>query len=846
VTLTTVSRHSGGDDSSREERFGVDIDAIRHAQRLLAGQDDGVPEIRRPVALHTPLIFSEPLSRRLSCRVWLKLENLQRTGSYKIRGAFANIASRPAEERRRGLVTASAGNHAQGVAAAASAFGIAGQTTIFVPIGTPKVKQDNTRAFGVEVREVGESFDQAREAAYGEAAASGRAFIEPFDDWNTIAGQGTIGLEIAADLPSTAAIVAPVGGGGLISGIAIAARSVLADANVIGAQAAGSPSMILSLESGAPTSLPYPPSTQIADGIKVSRPGDRPFRVCRELVGAQRFVAVSDIATVGAAADLMVYAKVIAEGAGAVSLGALGEIQAGRVGSIPPFGPEQDVVVVVSGGNIDPSFSWRILYEQTVPNLLTLRVAMPDRPGELLRMLVPIARSHVNIIDIDVNRLDSRPRMGERIVEVCVAIASQAQAETLIGDLTAAGYHVHVSKWQDPAVNRGDNAIPSPYFAERSDQADQSPRIPAQPAGAAPAPVAGTSRAVDLRVEAFRLVDQRGRRRAGNCFLPGEPIFIELELRNAGRASAPANLMTQVFAHKPEMAVPGERDEPEFSIRHRTFTATGRPFRYGSWSSGERLDRFTGSVRSFSRSTEGDYVARVFLDALNETGCPAESTQATVAYMISAGAIEAGIADDAPRVEAPLVVNKRRPLPRDYTPDAMRAPMVVRTADFLLTAEAADATEAMFGAAEQEGIRLRLASGYRSFARQAATFEDMRARHGAERAEQLVARPGHSEHQTGLAIDLNDAAAATSAIDYRFAKTPAHAWMEQNCARFGFILRYPKGKETITGFQWEPWHYRYVGPALARKLAGDQLTLEEYFGIEGGDYPPTARPEPVP
>lgn len=441
--------------------FPIGLNEIERARALLFDGPDG------PVAIRTPLIPADPLSSQLGCRVWLKLENLQKTGSYKIRGAFNNIANLTPEQAAAGIVTASAGNHAQGVALAAAAFGIADRTTVFVPVGTPKVKQDNTRGYGVDVREIGENFDAARSHAYDEAAASGRVFIEPFDDWQTIAGQGTVGLEILDDLPGTAAILSPVGGGGLIAGIALAIAGRGAPVRVIGVEAEGAACLIWALEQGKPEALPLPPRTQIADGIKVRHIGTRPFTVAHELIGRNRVMAVHDTEIVAAIADLMVYAKIIAEGAGATALAGLREIQLGRNPSIRPFGPEDNVVVLVSGGNIDPSFSWRILYEQTVPNLLALRVAMPDRPGELLRMLLPIANLNVNIIDVDVNRLDARPRMGERIVELCVGITAQAQADQLLTSLREKGYHVLVSRWQDPRIDRSGNLSRSLISTER-------------------------------------------------------------------------------------------------------------------------------------------------------------------------------------------------------------------------------------------------------------------------------------------------------------------------------------------------------------------------------------------
>ncbi len=815
--------------SSDHEDFPVGLAEIRAAQRLLGGSAGDLPA--GPVAIRTPLVFSEPLTHQLGCRVWLKLENLQRTGSYKVRGAFNNIANLSPETRSRGLITASAGNHAQGVAAAAAAFGVADKTTIFVPVGTPKVKQDNTRGFGVEVRETGDTFDQAREAAYLEAAQSERAFIEPFDDWNTIAGQGTIGLEIAEDLPSCRAIISPVGGGGLISGIALAIRELLPDVTIAGAQAAGSAAMQLSLETGEPTALPAPPATQIADGIKVRKPGERPFAVVRSLLGRDAIVPVPDIETVAAAADLMVYAKLIAEGAGAISLAALREIQMRRAPSHNPFGPDDDVVVIVSGGNIDPSFSWRILYEQTVPNLITLRVAMPDRPGELLRMLLPIARQNVNIIDVDVNRLDSRPRIGERIVEVCVAIAHQAQADQLIASLNESGYRVLVSRWHDPKSQTAGYTVPSAYAEVRTtiERAIQPATQTVTPAASAPF--------VDLSIEHFQLTDAQGRSRPGNTFLPGEAVYVGFNLRNAGRHGAPAGLRTGVYANASSGGIPDLRIAPDLAIRHGPFTPRRAPYLYGSWPGGPKSSRFADRKTFIAQDEPGTYLALACVDLDGVLGPANNRRMASVEYQI---------VQDLPTAEDPtyeddlgaasLVVNKKRPLPRDYVPSALRLPNVPRDDNHEVRPEVATAVEGLFAAALQKGIRLRLLSGYRSWARQKTLHEEMAGSSGLTRALRLVARPGYSEHQSGLAIDLGDS--DNTGLDFHntFADSPAGKWLAANAADFGFHVRYPRDREAITGFAWESWHFRFVGRTLARELQSTGVTLEEYFGVEGGDY----------
>lgn len=810
--------------------FPVGLTEIRAAQRLLSGSAGDLSG--RPIAIRTPLVFSEPLSHQLGCRVWLKLENLQRTGSYKVRGAFNNIANLSPETRQRGLITASAGNHAQGVAAAAAAFGIADKTTIFVPVGTPKVKQDNTRGFGVEVREIGDTFDQAREAAYAEATHSERAFIEPFDDWHTIAGQGTIGLEIADELPGCRAVFAPVGGGGLISGIALAMHALAPETMIVGAQAAGSAAMQLSLERGMPTSLPTPPTTQIADGIKVRQPGNRPFTVVQALLGRDAIVAVPDIETIAAAADLMVYAKLIAEGAGAISLAALREIQLGRASAYQPFGPADDVVVIVSGGNIDPSFSWRILYEQTVPNLITLRVAMPDRPGELLRMLLPIARQNVNIIDVDVNRLDSRPRIGERIVEVCVAVAHQAQADHLIGSLNESGYRVLVSRWHDPKSESTGFTVPSSYSEVRN-TIERSNRPPVEPSS--PAPSANAR--VDIRIELLRLTDAHGKVRPENTFLPGEPIYVELEIRSAGQLAGPAGIRTGVFSNASNDETPLNHDAPDLVIRHGPFTPRRSPYIYGSWPEGPKSERFAKLQSFFTQHEPGTYRALALVDIDGLLGQPASRRMANVNYVIAQELpvdLDSTYEDDLGT--ALLVVNKKRPLPRDYIPSELRQPNVSQDTTHEVRPEVATAVEGMFAAALQANIRLRLISGYRSWARQRTIFEEMVRSSGMARALSYVARPGFSEHQTGLAVDLGDSDHPHHDLQNSFADLSAGKWLSEHAADFGFHLRYPKDREPITGFAWESWHFRFVGKTLARALQSSDETLEEYFGVEGGRY----------
>jgi threonine dehydratase len=430
----------------------IGIADIQEANRILNGSAEFRPGQRERVIVRTPIVYADALSKQFGCHVWLKLESLQKTGSYKLRGAFNNVAHLPADIRERGVVTASAGNHAQGVAYAARAFGIADRTTIYVPRGTPTVKIENTRSYGVRVEEAGATFDHAREIAYRAAADTGRPFIEPFDDWMTIAGQGTIGLEIIDELPETDVIVAPIGGGGMIAGVALAARALDPEVRIIGAQVAGADSMARSLAAGQAQALSGPPDTEIADGVKVRAPGQRPFAVLRELMPPADLVRVSDADTIAAVADLLLWSKVVAEGAGAIGVAALRMIQEGWAETVSPLAGGTNVVVVISGANIDPSFTWRILYERSVPNLLTVRIPIPDRPGELLRLLQPIHDLNINIIDVDVNRHDARPRMGERVVELCISITNPAEEKLLMAALADHNYAPQYSRWLDPPV----------------------------------------------------------------------------------------------------------------------------------------------------------------------------------------------------------------------------------------------------------------------------------------------------------------------------------------------------------------------------------------------------------
>lgn len=281
------------------------------------------------VVKHTPLLEANRLSEALGYRVSLKLENLQRTGAFKLRGAYNKIATLTPQQKQFGLVAASSGNHAQGVAYAARAFGLDSKTRIFVPNTTPHTKIENTRRHGqVEIVMVEGVFDDAKQEAQAEANRTGATFIEPYNDWDIIAGQGTIGLEILHDAPDTDVIIAPVGGGGLLSGIALAAHSLKPDLKLYGIGAA----------------YAYGSGTTIADGIRVKQVGDKPSLIFEQHI--EQIIKVAEDKIEKAVQLLLHETHLVVEGAGAAGLAAL---QTG----VLTFAPETHIVIVLSGGNID-------------------------------------------------------------------------------------------------------------------------------------------------------------------------------------------------------------------------------------------------------------------------------------------------------------------------------------------------------------------------------------------------------------------------------------------------------------------------------------------------------------
>ena len=337
----------------------------------------------------TDIIHSYTLSKQCGCNVYLKTENLQTTGSFKVRGAYYKISQLNDADKKKGVIACSAGNHAQGVALASQKFGI--KAIICMPDGAPISKVEATRSYGAEVVLVPGVYDDAHDEAERLRKEKGYTFIHPFDDDDVIAGQGTIGLEILEQLKDVDVIVAPVGGGGLISGLAFAAKSLNPNIRVYGVQAAGAPSMANSLEQKKIITLPS--VSTVADGIAVKEPGKITFDVCSKYVDG--VVTVTDDEVSSAILMLIEKQKMIAEGAGAVAV-------AGMLFNKIPDVAGKNVVCLVSGGNIDVTILSRVINRGLLMSgrQCSLEIELMDKPGQLVRVIDIVARCGANVTTV--------------------------------------------------------------------------------------------------------------------------------------------------------------------------------------------------------------------------------------------------------------------------------------------------------------------------------------------------------------------------------------------------------------------------------------------------------------
>ncbi|WP_167131432.1 threonine ammonia-lyase [Paramicrobacterium chengjingii] len=403
------------------------LESIEHAQQVVS-----------QVSQHTPMESSRYLTEVLGQPVYLKCENLQRTGSYKIRGAFNRLAQLSNDEKARGVVAASAGNHAQGVAFAARELGIA--ATIFMPVGVPLPKLQATRRYGADVILRGHTVTEPLRAAAEYAEKTGAVLIPPFDHVDVVTGQGTLGLEILDDVPDASTIVVPIGGGGLIAGVAAAAKQRAAregrEMRIIGVQSQNAAAYPPSLAEGHPVDIEIQPT--IADGIAVSRPGTLNFDLIRQLVDDVVTVTEDEIAK--ALLLLLERAKLVVEPAGAVSVAAIIE------GKVTATGP---TVAILSGGNIDPLLMQRVVSHglSAADRYMTLRIPLPDRPGQLARIAEILAQANANVVEV----LHTRHGQGMQISEVMIDLSVETRGADhktgVVETLRSAGY--------DPAIVQG-------------------------------------------------------------------------------------------------------------------------------------------------------------------------------------------------------------------------------------------------------------------------------------------------------------------------------------------------------------------------------------------------------
>jgi threonine dehydratase len=375
----------------------------------------------------TDLVPSRVLGEAKKRQVYLKTENLQHTGSFKARGAYNIISRLSAEERAKGVISSSAGNHAQGVALAASHYGV--KATIVMPEGAPLAKIAATREYGAEVVLHGLVYDDAYARAVEIQRDNGAAFVHPFDDPLVISGQGSVGLEIMDDNPEISTIVVPVGGGGLISGIGVAVKSLFPHVRIIGVQAAGAASMLNSMKRGESVTLDS--ANTIADGIAVKRPGDLTLELCKRYI--DEVVTVEEDEIANAILLLLEKCKIVAEGAGAASVAAV---------IYDKFDTRGKIACVVSGGNIDVTTLQRILDKGLMKSgrLAQVHTLIEDRPGRLHRLLAVVSESGANVVSIQHDRTNMESGIGMAMLELVLETNDQDHLNRVLAHMQEHGY----------------------------------------------------------------------------------------------------------------------------------------------------------------------------------------------------------------------------------------------------------------------------------------------------------------------------------------------------------------------------------------------------------------------
>jgi len=380
----------------------------------------------------TKLIYSDYLSEQTGANIYLKPENMQHTGSYKLRGAYYKISTLSDEERQHGLITASAGNHAQGVAYAAQKFGC--KAIIVMPTITPLIKVNRTKSYGAEVILYGDVYDDACAYAYELAEKNGYTFVHPFDDDDVIIGQGSVGMEIIQELPNVDCILVPIGGGGLAAGVAAAAKLQNPNIKIIGVEPAEAPCMKESIKAGEVIELDS--ANTIADGTAVKRVGDVTFPLVQQYV--DDIFLIEDAELIGAFLDMVEHHKMIAENSGLLTIAALKQLA--RVGG--PFIHNMNIVSIVSGGNMDViTMSSSVQHGLIMRDrIFTIAVLLPDKPGELVRVAQAIAEGQGNVIKLEHNQFVSTNRNAAVELRITIEAFGSKHKEDIIEALQNVGY----------------------------------------------------------------------------------------------------------------------------------------------------------------------------------------------------------------------------------------------------------------------------------------------------------------------------------------------------------------------------------------------------------------------
>ena len=389
-------------------------------------------EIVKQVTLETKLVYSEYFSAQTGNRVYFKPENMQYTGAYKVRGAYYKISTLSDEEKSRGLITASAGNHAQGVAYAARLAGV--KATVVMPTTTPLIKVNRTKGYGADVVLEGDVFDEACAHAYKLAEEHGYTFVHPFDDLDVAAGQGSIAMEIIKELPTVDYILVPIGGGGLCTGVSTLAKMLNPKIKVIGVEPAGASCMKESLRQGKVVTLPQ--VNTIADGTAVKRPGEKLFPYIQENV--DEIITIDDNELIVAFLDMVENHKMIVENSGLLTVAALKHIKAEK----------KKVVSILSGGNMDVITLSSIVQHGLIQRdrVFTVSVLLPDKPGELARVSSLLAEQHGNIIKLEHNQFISINRNAAVELRITMEAFGTEHKNQIVTALTDAGYRPKLVK----------------------------------------------------------------------------------------------------------------------------------------------------------------------------------------------------------------------------------------------------------------------------------------------------------------------------------------------------------------------------------------------------------------